>query len=199
MEAFLIESLSNSQRRWLALSLFLLVILILIMTIIWPIVDQSRQNKQKIESLSMRLQRYKQVAARKQQVVEKLDSSKARLNKNNQFFKSKSYALASADLQQLVKDAIKQAGGLVTSTQVIPETNEGQFDRVAIRVQLSASITALKEILYKVESSRPMLIVDNLRIRSSKGVYDRKLRRRVETDVLTITLEVFGYMQHKEE
>jgi general secretion pathway protein M len=199
MEAFLIESLSNSQRRWLALSLFLLVLLILIMTIIWPIVDQSRQNKQKIESLSMHLQRYKQVAARKQQVVEKLDSSKARLNKNNQFFKSKSYALASADLQQLVKDAIKQAGGLVTSTQVIPETNEGQFDRVAIRVQLSASITALKEILYKVESSRPMLIVDNLRIRSSKGVYDRKLRRRVETDVLTITLEVFGYMQHKEE
>ncbi len=199
MEAFLIESLSNSQRRWLALSLFLLVLLILIMTIIWPIVDQSRQNKQKIESLSMRLQRYKQVAAGKQQVVEKLDSSKARLNKNNQFFKSKSYALASADLQQLVKDAIKQAGGLVTSTQVIPETNEGQFDRVAIRVQLSASITALKEILYKVESSRPMLIVDNLRIRSSKGVYDRKLRRRVETDVLTITLEVFGYMQHKEE
>lgn len=199
MEAFLIESLNNSQRRWLALSLFLLVILILIMTIIWPIVDQSRQNKQKIESLSMRLQRYKQVAAGKQQVVEKLDSSKARLNKNNQFFKSKSYALASADLQQLVKDAIKQSGGLVTSTQVIPETNEGQFDRVAIRIQLSASITALKEILYKVESSRPMLIVDNLRIRSSKGVYDRKLRKRVETDVLTITLEVFGYMQHIEE
>ncbi len=199
MEAFLIESLNNSQRRWLALSLFLLVTLILVMTIIWPIVDQSRQNKQKIESLSMRLQRYKQVAAGKQQVVEKLDSSKARLDKNNQFFKSKSYALASADLQQLVKDAIKQSGGLVTSTQVIPETNEGQFDRVAIRIQLSASITALKEILYKVESSRPMLIVDNLRIRSSKGVYDRKLRKRVETDVLTITLEVFGYMQHIEE
>ena len=199
MEAFLIESLNNSQRRWLALSLFLLVTLILVMTIIWPIVDQSRQNKQKIESLSMRLQRYKQVAAGKQQVVEKLDSSKARLDKNNQFFKSKSYALASADLQQLVKDAIKQSGGLVTSTQVIPETNEGQFDRVAIRIQLSASITALKEILYKVESSRPILIVDNLRIRSSKGVYDRKLRKRVETDVLTITLEVFGYMQHIEE
>ncbi len=199
MEAFLIESLNNSQRRWLAVSLLLLVILILISTIIWPIFDQSRQNKQKIEDLTMRLQRYKQVAAGKKQVIEKLNSSKAVLSKNNQFFKSKSYALASADLQQLVKDAIKNSGGLVTSTQVIPETSEGQFDRVAIRVQLSSTTAALKKILYIIESSRPILIVNNLRIRSSRGVYNRQLRRRVETDVLTITLEVAGYLQHKEE
>jgi general secretion pathway protein M len=199
MEAFLIESLNNSQRRWLALSLLLAVILVLIATIIWPIIDQSRQNKQKIEDLTMRLQRYKQVAAGKKQVIEKLNSSKDALNDNNQFFKSKSYALASADLQQLIKDAIKNSGGQVTSTQVIPETNEGQFSRVAIRVQLSATTAALNKILYIVESSRPILIVDNLRIRSSRGIYDRQLRRRVETDVLTITLEVSGYLQDKEE
>jgi len=199
MEAFLIESLNNSQQRWLALSLLLAVILVLTATIIWPIIDQSRQNKQKIEDLTKRLQRYKQVAAGKKQVIEKLNSSKDALNDNNQFFKSKSYALASADLQQLIKDAIKNSGGQVTSTQVIPETNEGQFARVAIRVQLSATTAALKKILYIVESSRPILIVDNLRIRSSRGIYDRQLRRRVETDVLTITLEVSGYLQDKEE
>jgi general secretion pathway protein M len=199
MEAFLIESLNNLQRRWLALGLLLAIILVLIATMIWPLIDQSRQNKHKIEDLTMRLQRYKQVAAGKKQVIEKLNSSKDALNDNNQFFKSKSYALASADLQQLVKDAIKNSGGQVTSTQVIPETNEGQFARVAIRVQLSATTVALKKILYIVESSRPILIVDNLRIRSSRGIYDRQLRKRVETDVLTITLEVAGYLQHKEE
>lgn len=198
MEAFLIESLNKSQRRWLALSLLILVITILVVTIIWPIFNQAAQNRQKIDSLTMRLQRYKEVAARKKQVIEKLDTIKTKQNKNNQFFKQQSYSLASAELQQLVKDAINQAGGLVTSTQVIAAKNEGQFAHVGIRVQLSSTIAALKDILYKVESARPILVVDSLRIRASKGKYDRKLRKRVETDQLTITLEVSGYMQHKE-
>lgn len=198
MEAFLIESLNKSQRRWLAFSLLILVIIILVVTIIWPIFNQAAQNRQKIDSLTMRLQRYKEVAARKKQVIEKLDTIKTKQNKNNQFFKQQSYSLASAELQQLVKDAINQAGGLVTSTQVIAAKNEGQFAHVGIRVQLSSTIAALKDILYKVESARPILVVDSLRIRASKGKYDRKLRKRVETDQLTITLEVSGYMQHKE-
>ncbi len=198
MEAFLIESLNKSQRRWLALSLLILVIIILLVTIIWPIFNQAGENRQKIDSLTMRLQRYKEVAARKNQVIEKLDAIKTKQNKNNQFFKQQSYSLASAELQQLVKDAINQAGGLVTSTQVIAAKNEGQFAHVGIRVQLSSTIAALKDILYKIESARPILVVDSLRIRASKGKYDRKLRKRVETDQLTITLEVSGYMQHKE-
>ncbi|HFD11389.1 MAG TPA: hypothetical protein ENJ32_02800 [Crenotrichaceae bacterium] len=199
MEAFLIESLNNSQRRWLAMSLLILVILVLMVTIIWPLIEQSHQNEERINNLTKRLQRYKQVAAGKTQVSEKLDALKAKQNQNNQFFKDQSYALASADLQQLVKDTINQVGGVVTSTQVISAKNEGQFAQVGIRVQLTATIAALKDILYKIESTRPILIVDSLRIRSSKGKYNRKLRKRVATDKLTITLEVSGYMQHKEE
>ncbi len=193
----MIERLSNSQRRWLALSLLILVIVIFVMMVILPIVNEASQSKQKIDNLTMRLQRYKQVAAGKKQVIEKLGVLKAGQRKNNQFFKEQSYALASAELQQLVKDAISQVGGMVTSTQVIAAKSEGQFAQVGIRVQLSANIAALKDILYKIESTRPILIVDSLRIRSSKGKYDRKLRKRVETDQLTITLEVSGYMQHK--
>ena len=198
MEAFLIERLSSNQQRWLALSLLVLVIVLLVLMIIWPLIDQAVQNNQKIDNLTMRLQRYKQVAAGKNQVIEKLEAIKASQSQNNQFFKDQSYALASADLQQLVKDAINQVGGVVTSTQVIAAKNKGQFAQVGLRVQLSANVAALKDILYKLESTRPILIVDSLRIRSSKGKYDRKLRKRVETDQLTITLEVSGYMQHKE-
>ncbi len=198
MEAFLIERLSSNQQRWLALSLLVLVIGLLVLMIIWPLIDQAVQNNQKIDNLTMRLQRYKQVAAGKNQVIEKLEAIKASQSQNNQFFKDQSYALASADLQQLVKDAINQVGGVVTSTQVIAAKNKGQFAQVGLRVQLSANVAALKDILYKLESTRPILIVDSLRIRSSKGKYDRKLRKRVETDQLTITLEVSGYMQHKE-
>jgi len=198
MEAFLIESLNKSQRRWLALGLLVLVVLVVVITIIWPVFEQANQNKQKIDYLTKRLERYKRVAAGKPQVLEKLGRLKAKQIKNNQFFKEQSHALASAELQQLVKDAINQAAGVVTSTQVIAAKNQGQFAQVGIRVQLTASITALKDILYKIEATRPILIVDSLRIRSSKGRYDRKLRRRVETDQLTITLEVSGYMQHKE-
>jgi general secretion pathway protein M len=197
MEAFLIENLNKSQRRWLALGLLFLVILILVSTIIWPIIDQSRQNKHKIENLTQRLQRYKQVAAGKKQVIRKLNKAKTKQTETNQFFKRKSYALASADLQQLIKDAINNAGAQATSTQVIAEKKDGQFTRIGIRLQLSANIAALKQILYKIEVSRPILIVDTLRIRPTKGKYDRKLRKRMETDVLTITLEVSGYMQYQ--
>jgi general secretion pathway protein M len=145
----------------------------------------------------MRLQKYKQVAAGKKQVIEKIKATKTKQTDNNQFFKRSSYALASADLQQLIKDAINNAGAQATSTQVIAEKKEGQFSQIGIRLQLSATIVALKEILYKIENSRPILIVDTLRIRPTKGKYDRKLRKRMETDVLTITLEVSGYMQHQ--
>ncbi|MCH9698631.1 MAG: type II secretion system protein M [Gammaproteobacteria bacterium] len=197
MEAFLIETLNEAQRRWLALGLLILLIVIFIITVVWPLVAQSQANQETISNLTTRLQRYRKIAAGKNQVVEKLDVIKASQDQNNQFFKDQSYSLASADLQQLVKDAINQAGGVVTSTQDIAAKSEGQYEQVGIRVQLTANVAALKDLLYKVESTRPMLIIDSMRIRSSKGRYDRKLRKRVPTDQLTITLEVSGYMQHK--
>lgn len=115
--------------------------------------------------------------------------------------------LAATDLQQRVSRAVQSGGGSLSSSQILPATDENGFTRIAIRVQLTGDAETLQKTLYTLETDQPMLFVDNLQIRSRtvrqrarniRGPDGRLLppdqRYRTETQIIA-QFEVAGYMR----
>lgn len=189
------RDLSSRQQRFLALSLFFLGIILILGVIVIPLVDAAASYDESIDDLQFKLQRYKRVVAGREKILEYLDALKRRQGQGDHFSSRETPALASADLQQLIKKAVVDAGGRLISTQVVPETEEEHFIKTSVKVRMSADTVALRNVLYEIETARPMLIVDNLTIRATGGRRDRRTRRILPSNELNVNLDVSGYMR----
>ncbi|MFW5444079.1 MAG: type II secretion system protein GspM [Methylococcaceae bacterium] len=186
-----------SYQRWAALSLFVTLLLIVIFVAIVPVVSSGMDyHEQKLE-LIFRLQKARAIVARKDVVAADNQRIKQKYQEQNYFTTSDTVALASADLQKLIKSSISEAGGQLTSTQVLPSRSDGSFKRVTIKVRMSGDIEVLRSVLHEIESAVPMMIVDQLDIRPVRGRRNRKTRKIESSDKLNINFQVAGFMREQ--
>lgn len=186
-----------SYQRWLALGLLALVLLIVIFVAIVPLVSTGLGYHEQKQELAFRLQRSKQIVARKDDVVENIDRIKQQYQSLNYFSTRDTVALASADLQKFIKSTISQAGGQLTSTQVLPSSSESGFNRVTVKVRMSGDIEDLRSVLYEIETSVPVMIVDQIDIRPVRGKRNRKTRKIEPSNKLNVNFQVTGFMRAK--
>ncbi|MCK5478301.1 MAG: type II secretion system protein M, partial [Methylococcales bacterium] len=165
-----------SYQRWLALGLLVLVLLLVIFVVISPLVSTGLEYYEQKQELAFRLQRSINIVARKDSVAENVERIKQQYQQQNYFSTRDTEALTSADLQKFIKTAISKAGGQLTSTQVLPGRNEDGLNRVTVKVRMSGDIEALRSVLQDIESSMPVMIVDQIDIRPVRGKRNRKTR-----------------------
>ncbi len=191
----MISQLSKTQQRSLAIGLFLLCVILLLSAVTLPLIRMANSSDESIEDLQFRFQRYKGIVAGKDEILAKANGIKQRQREANHFSNRETSALASADLQQFVKKAIVESGGRLTSTQVIPEHVEDNFIRISIKVRMSGDAVILRDVLYAIETSKPMLMIDNLMIRSVRGRRNRRTRKVMASNELSVNFDVSGYMR----
>lgn len=119
------------------------------------------------------------------------------------YFAAETPALAGAELQAKVQEIIRAAGARPVSTQILPVDENERPLRIRIRIQFQGSTEALLDVLYRIESARPFLFIDQMSLRSSaSNVPQRQARsarrgsNRVsprERDELTLRLDIFGF------
>jgi len=194
MEGLRLPNLKNLTRdRVLAVALLVFSIGLGYTLVINPLLDLRREYSESVEDLEFRLQRYRKVAAEKGYWAKHVEEIKQHSSVSEQYISQDTPALASADLQTLIKETVNSAGGELISTQVVPEQKEEQLTRIAVRVRMNGSTRVLREVLYAVETAKPILWIDNVNLRpirvpvrpGAKGVSDR----------LSIDFEVVGYMR----
>ena len=71
---------------------------------------------------------------------------------------------ASALLQETVKNSAAAAHVQVQGLQVLRSETVGGATRIGVRVRGSGDVASLRNLLYAVETARPLLYPDNLRI-----------------------------------
>ncbi len=191
----MISQLSKTQQRFLAIGLFCLCAVLLLSAVTLPLVGVANSIDETIEDLQFQLQRYKGIVAGKDEILARVHEIKLRQRETNHFSNRETSALASADLQQFVKKAIVDSGGLLTSTQVVPEHIEDNFILIAIKVRMSGDAVILRDVIYAIETAKPMLIIDNLMIRSVRGKRDRRTRKQMPSNELSVNFDVSGYMR----
>jgi len=116
-------------QRWLALGLVLLILLIIVIVAIVPLASNGLGYYEQRQELLFRLEKSKRIVARKESVMENIESIKQQYTDQNYFSTQNTVALASADLQKFIKSTISAAGGQLTSTQVLPSKQEEGFIR----------------------------------------------------------------------
>ena len=198
MGGFLKSRLSNlSRSRIYALALLLGVLLILFLGVLGPINAIVSGYSDQLEELQFKLQKMRKVAAEKDYWLNRLEEIKNQGKTEGRLIARDTAALASADLQTLIKEAVNRAGGELFSTQVIPEHKEEQFTRVAVKLRMTGSTQVLRDVLHAFESGHPILFVDNLNIRpiriSQPALPGRKPSK--VADKLSVDFDVIGYIR----
>jgi general secretion pathway protein M len=176
----------------------------LVVGIGWPWMDKTQALEGEIESLDERIAHYHRLL----QTLPGLEAELERVSNNKElkdfYFNAKTPALAGAEVQRSVQKMVASAGGQVTSTQVLPSTEDEQPPKVRVRTQVKGTTDVLLDVLYQIEQARPFLFVDQLSVRASARRRTvrrssrirgrrRSVRQRRREGELTVRLDVFGY------
>jgi len=186
---------SKYMQRWLALGLLLAVILVFSMLVIAPVIGKGLELRETKNVLIFRLQQYDRILARKDAVIASLEQIKAQHQEQGYFNNQSTGAMASADLQEFIKKTIVDAGGQLTSTQALPVSNKDKFSRITIRVRMTGNSEVLRSVLYKIETSRPLIIIDQIDIRPMRGTRNRLTRQIDPSNELNVNFQAVSFMR----
>jgi len=195
-----VAAANNKQmQRWLAVGLLFLVLLIVGLVVIVPVTSKGLELNEAKEALVFKLEQYQRVLAKKDAVIASMDKIKNQHDAQAYFNTQETDALASAEMQEFIKKAIIEAGGQLSSTQAIPVTSKGQFNRITVRVRMIGNSEALRAVLYKMETSVPLIIVDQIDIRPMRGVRNRTTRQIDPSNDLNVNFQAVSFMRKKPE
>lgn len=191
----LTSPISINKSRLSALGLLFAVLAVLYLAVISPLAGLARQYEESIEDLGFRLQRLQKIAAEKENLVRRLEKIRAEGQNDERFIAKNTAALASAELQTQIKEIVSEAGGELTSTQVIPEHAEERFTRIAVKVRMNGGTQVLREVLHRFESAKPNLFIENLNIRPIRMPRNPAAKNPQIPDRLSVDFDVVGYMR----
>jgi len=190
--------LSNNPQaeRWLAVGLLVLVVLLISLVIIAPIVSKGMELSETKENLAFDLKKYENILAGKAAIVSNIEAIKQQHQDQGYFNNQGTSALASAQMQEFIKQAIVQAGGQLSSTQVLPPNNsKDNFSRITVSVRMTGNIEVLRAVLYKLETATPLIVIDQLDIRPMRSIRNAMTRQIQASNGLNINFQAIGFMR----
>ena len=164
--------LTPSQSKAAALAILVLALAIAVGAVALPVWLLNRRYQTAVEDSTGRLERYSKIVGMRDGLQKKAVQVKA-LEANHHFLKSASPALVAAELQEQARTIIDASGGKLSSIQTLPHKDDGQYRQVSVALQLNAPLSAIKAMLYALETAHPYLFIDNFSIRAPFNVGTR--------------------------
>ena len=188
------SALSKWGNRLTAVVLLVLVIGGLVAYGVMPVVASFRDTENALAHTEELLVRFSQSAATRDAYREQVQELGDGQAQRGLYIPGATHALASANLQESVRAAVKKSGGELKSTQILATQRNGAFERVGLRVALTMPIEPLLSLLYELEAGQPYLFVDNLEIAA------RVSRRRSqpagqEDPMLAVRFDIYGFLR----
>ena len=163
-----------------------------------PLMAEHKQLRAQIEDAWHLIQRYE---ARRDDIGA-LKSALARLRADRTaaatFIRAKNPSLAAANIQGRLSRLVAAHKGKMTSAQPVPTGKKETFQRVSVRARMSLSTDGLRRVLYRLESGKPYLFLDNVIIRrNARARRPRPNRKNSIPDVLDVRFDVHGFLWAK--
>lgn len=190
------KSLTKGQSRVLAVALLVMVLLVLLRVLLVPLWLSWSESGSRMDALSTRLAVYQRllegVTADRQQ-LEQLHSNQPT---SDWYLNEATPALAAATLQQQLHRQVAQSGGDVVSTQILTTDDDEPIPTVTVQVRMRAELPELVDLLYSLESGKPVLVLDKLAILSNPRLVRRVASERMraqQVPSLDIRFEMTGF------
>jgi general secretion pathway protein M len=190
---------NRNIQRWLAVGLLAALLLILLVAVFVPAVSKWSELREEKDQLAIKLRQYERILAGKDTIVKNMGSVKEAIQEQNYFNSQNTEALASAEVQEFIKKVIVDAGGRLSSTQALPVKSKDKFSLLTVSVRMTGNSEVLRSVLYRLETSTPLIIIDQLDIRPMRGVRNRLTRQIEQTNDLNINFQAVSFMRKKAE
>jgi len=179
------------QSRALAVGLFALAVLLTLALLLVPFALLHRHYDAAVDALQERLDVYRRVAAQAPELRKALDALRTR-DGHRFFLRNTAPNLAGAELQDVVRAAIENNGGRITTIQIAQPREDGHFRQIGVSVQLFATTPNLQKILYTLETQTPYALVDSITVRPLNAFRGFKPPPGAEPE-LSVMLDTSGY------
>lgn len=186
---------SEEMQRWLAVGLLLSVIALVFGLTVIPVASKLIELGSEEENLALKLKKYERILSRKNTVTASVEALNEKTRDQGYFNSEQTGALASAEMQEFIKKAIVDAGGKLSSTQALPVKNKDNFSLLTVSVRMTGNIEVLRSVLYQLETSTPLIIIDQLDIRPMRGVRNRVTRQIEPSNDLNINFQAVSFMR----
>ncbi len=164
-----LERLEPQQRRLALIGGGVLLLALVYLLIIMPIMALEEGWSQELTRKRQMLNKYQLLIASKAKVVQGNREVKAALSQaENQFLAGANPAVASADLQEVLKKLTQDHGITLTSAKVLPPREAGPYMEVPVQAQLSCTTPQLLTILYQLEHHQKLLFVPELEVNAPR-------------------------------
>ena len=183
--------LQPRQSRTLAVALLVIAVLLGLALLLAPIFLLHHHYDAAIETLQDRLATYVRVAAQAPEYRKSLAALQA-ANGRRFYLTNTAPNLASAELQDLVRAAIENNGGRISTIQTAQPRDDGRFRQIGVNVQMFATTPNLQKILYALETQTPYAVVENITIRPLNAFRGFKPAPGSEPE-LSVLLDVTGF------
>jgi general secretion pathway protein M len=187
------------MQRWLAVGLLAALLLIVIAAVFVPAIGKWIELREEKDQLAIKLRQYERILAGKDAVIKNMGAVKEAIQEQNYFNSQNTEALASAEVQEFIKKAVVDAGGRLSSTQALPVKSKDKFSLLTVSVRMTGTSEVLRSVLYRLETSTPLIIIDQLDIRPLRGVRNRQTRQIEQTNDLNINFQAVSFMRKKAE
>jgi hypothetical protein len=186
-----LERLSPPQRRLVWLLGGGLVLLFFYLAVVNPLLSLEDSWNQELISRSKLLVKYQNLLKSKNRVLEANKAMKAALARTEgQFLSGANPAVASADLQEILKNLAKEQGVQMTSAKVLPPREAGLYLEVPVQVELTATINQLVTLLYHLEHHKKLLFIPDLDINAP-----RMVRKDNKDVLLQVSMVISGVIK----
>lgn len=188
---------SPPVRRVLALLLLLLLAAIGWRLALAPAWQAWQADAQALSEQRDALARLRALAASRARYEAALAEADRTFDVSEGLMAAPSGTLAAADLQQQVKALVEQAGGMLLSVQPIDAQQAGPFARIGLNVRIVTSTDALQQVLHALESSVPIVVIDELLILARTATRGAR-RGEAGAHELDVRLQLAGYVSSAE-
>jgi type II secretory pathway component PulM len=171
-----LERLAPEHRRLVLIAGAGLLVLLFYLAVVGPIISLEDSWGQDIVQRRLLLMKYQSLVDSKDRVVKANAAMKGALTRiESQFLSGANSAVASADLQEILKNLTATEGVKMSSAKVLQPREAGPYLEVPVQVQLSATITQLVSLLYNLEHNKKLLFIPELDINAPQmGQGDKK-------------------------
>ncbi len=188
-------SMSKGVRRAAALALLFVAVWVFYGLILSPVFTAYRETGDEIEQTSELLERYQRISTNHPALKGRLEDLVRQTAKSGIYLPGNTDALAAAELQENITSTIERHGGKQRSIQILPVANDGDFRKVTVRVQLTATLGAFTRILHSLEAARPFVFIDNLDIKNRRARTRQKDPKATQNPELVIRFDLYGYLR----
>lgn len=179
------ERLNPQQRRLALIVGGALLLTLVYLAVIGPLLDLHASWSQDLARKRQLLAKYQSLVASKAKIEQGNKAMKAALAQaESQFLTGSNPAVASADLQEILKKLTQDNGVSMTSAKVLQPREAGPYLEVPVQVQLSCTTGQLLTILYQLEHHKKLLFVPELEVNAPRWVVGVKTQATLQVNLV---------------